>query len=194
MINPSRTFIAKAQIEQEIESQFGIYDINRFLSIVSMLENPEIEIKSNGIDSGTAIITSNNIKILYQLAAEGLIVVPPNKDLKLETCEVNFHLKNEILTKILKAASILGLPEIVLSGDRNVIKLSARNTKQDSSDSFSIEVGRTKAKFDFIFKFEIFKMMHLDFDVSITSKGYAQFTSSNVTYWAAMENTSRYEA
>ncbi|NDB82043.1 MAG: hypothetical protein EB127_04780 [Alphaproteobacteria bacterium] len=195
VINPSRTFIGKAQIQQEIESQFGIYDINRFLSVVSMLDDPEIKIKLDGTDgNGTASITANNSKILYRLAADGLIVVPPDKDLKLQNPEVNFTLKGEALTQVLKAAGILGLPEIVISGDRNKIKLSARDTKQDGSDSFSVDVGSTKAKFDFVFKFEIFKMLHLDFDVSITSKGYAQFTSPNLTYWAAMENTSRYEA
>jgi gp45 sliding clamp, C terminal len=195
VISQSKTIIGKAQIPQAIDKTFCIFDLNRFLSIVSSLDNPSIEIKYNDDGSnGSAIITSGATKIVYRLTDEAMIVAAPDKDLKLDKPEITFNMKKDALSQVLKGAGILGLPNLVISGDRSKIRFSTADVKNDGSDSYAVEVGETSADFNFIFNVGNFKMLPLDYAVTITSKGFAQFTAPNIDYWVAMEKGSRFEA
>lgn len=195
MISQSKTIIGKAQIPQAIDKAFCIFDLNRFLSIVSSLENPNIEIKYNDDGSnGSAIITSGATKIVYRLTDETMIVAAPDKDLKLDKPEISFNMKKDALAQVLKGAGILGLPNLTISGDRSKIRFSTADVKNDGSDSYAVEVGETGADFNFVFNVGNFKMLALDYSVTITSKGFAQFTAPGIDYWVAMEKGSRYEA
>jgi hypothetical protein len=191
-INKGQNVLGKATIKESFEKDFVIYDLNRFLSLYSSLNDPEIVVNA---DSNNITIKSGTSKTTYGLADESMIVAPPAKELKIENAEVNFRLTKEDMSQVLKLSGILGLPNIAVTGNGSEISISALDVKNADSDDFSIKVGETSANFRMIFVTENLKMVPGTYDVSISSKGISHFKHATdaIEYWIATEAGSKYE-
>jgi hypothetical protein len=191
-INKGQNVLGKATIKESFEKDFVIYDLNRFLSLYSSLNDPEIVVNA---DNNNITIKSGTSKTTYGLADESMIVAPPAKELKIENAEVNFRLTKEDMSQVLKLSGILGLPNIAVIGDGTSISISALDVKNADSDDFSIKVGETTANFKLIFVTENLKMVPGTYDVAISSKGISHFkhATDQIEYWIATEAGSKYE-
>jgi hypothetical protein len=90
-MSKGQTVLAKATIPDSFDHEFTIYDLNRFLSLISTLELPELDFKEG--EKNIKIISGKS-KTTYGLSEESMVVAPPFKDIKVENPEVSF-----ILTK-----------------------------------------------------------------------------------------------
>lgn len=192
-ISKQQNIMAKATVGESFDKNFAIYDLNRFLSLVGSLKDPDIVVNT---DKDNLKIVSGSSSATYGLSSPEMVVAPPEKDLKIENAEVNFKLTKDDLAQVLKLSGVLGLPNIAVRGNRDKITLSALDVKNKDTDDFSIEVGKTTADFQMIFVTENFKMIPGNYDVAISSKGLAHFkhTSDPIEYWIATEVGSRYDA
>ena len=79
-------------------------------------------------------------------------------------------------------------------GEAGVIKLVARDKKNDTSNDFCIVVGETDSEFVFNFKEENLKIVPGNYDVVVSSKLLSRFTNQNidVTYYIALEPDSSF--
>jgi len=187
-ISPSKTVLARANIENSIDSTFAIYDLSRFLGVVSLFEgSPELEIEEKKLN-----IMASGRRVSYTFADPSTIVTPPNKDIQLPTPEVSFTLTNANLVEITKAMGVMGFPELVVTGEDGKIVIRATDTKNPSSDKYDIEVGETDITFNVIFKAENMKLISGDYTVEISSKGLAKFSSNDVEYWISIEANSTF--
>ena len=118
----------------------------------------------------------------------------PEKAINLPTEDVCFELTSQQLEKLKKAASIYQLPDISAVGEAGVIKLVARDKKNDTSNDFSIIVGETDQEFVFNFKEENLKIVPGSYDVVVSQKLLSKFTNKNidVTYFIALEPDSTF--
>ena len=98
------------------------------------------------------------------------------------------------LEKLKKAASVYQLPDISAIGENGVVKLVARDKKNDTSNDFSIIVGETDQEFVFNFKEENLKIVPGSYDVVVSQKLLSKFTNQNidVTYFIALEPDSTF--
>jgi hypothetical protein len=124
-----------------------------------------------------------------------VIVSPPDKPLSLPTQDVCFILKSQQLEKLKKASYVYALPDISAIGEDGVVKLVARDKKNDTSNDFSIVVGETDKKFTFNFKEENLKIIPGTYNVVVSSKLLSKFTSEDydLTYYIALEPDSTFE-
>jgi hypothetical protein len=191
-ISKQQNVLGKATVTETFDSDFVIYDLNRFLGLVGSLTDPEIAI--NGAAKNLTI-KSGSSKTTYGLSDESMIVAPPAKEIKVENAEVNFRLTKDDLNQVLKLSGILGLPNIAVIGNGSEISISALDVKNADSDDFSIKVGETSANFRMIFVTENLKMVAGTYDVSISSKGISHFKHATdaIEYWIATEAGSKYE-
>jgi hypothetical protein len=191
-ISKQQNVLGKASVSETFDSEFVIYDLNRFLSLISSLSDPEITINA---ENKNLTVKSGTSKTTYGLSDESMIVAPPSKELKVEDAEVNFSLSKDNFNQVLKLSGILGLPNIAVVGDGTDISISALDVKNDESDNFSIKVGDTTSNFKFIFNTENLKMIPGTYNVAISSKGISHFVNANdpVEYWVATESGSKYE-
>lgn len=187
-ISPTKTIMAKAKINEKIEAPFAIYDLSRFLSTLSLFENPELSIQT-----GFMQIKQGSKKINYTFAEPSMIVSPPEKDINLPEPEVEFNLTADNLNELLKALSVLSLPEIAVVGDGSSISVQVLDSKNPSGDIYSVSVGETTKTFRMIFKAENLKLLPGTYDVKISSKGLSHFNSPEVEYYIAVESTSTFE-
>ena len=114
-------------------------------------------------------------------------------------CEVNFTLTNDDMSSIRKAASALGVTDMVVrsTGNGDTARIVVTDTKDATSNTFEIEVdglGVNESVFNFIFNISNFKFVSGDYDVSISSKLISNFKlkGGDTQYWVALEKNSTY--
>lgn len=186
-MNPSKSIMAKAKIDEEIPSTFAIYDLSRFLGTLSLFNDPEITLFEKHME-----INEGKKKINYTFTEPSLIVSPPNKEITFPEAEVNFILPASTLAEVTKALSVLSLPEFAVTGDGDKIYIQAIDSKKTSGDTYSVEVGDTKDTFRMIISADNMKVLPGDYDVKISSKGLSHFRSARVEYFIAVEQNSTF--
>ena len=103
-------------------------------------------------------------------------------------------MSTQVLDKLLKAASVLQLPDISAVGEAGVVKLVVRDKKNDTSNAHEEVVGETNSEFMFNFKVENIKILPGTYEVVISQKLLSRFTSKNhdLCYYIALEPDSTY--
>jgi hypothetical protein len=187
-ISPSKTILAKAKLSEEIASTFAIYDLSRFLGVVSLFENPSLELTDKFVK-----ISSQGRSVQYTNCDPSTIVTPPDRQLDIGDADVTFDMKKEHFAEIMKALGVMSLPDFVVVGDGSTVYLRATDTKNPSSDRYDVEVGSTDKTFNVVFRTENMKIIPADYSVSISSKGISHFESEQVEYWIAVESSSTFE-
>lgn len=186
-ISPQKTIMAVANSKDTFGSEAGIYDLSRFLATVSLFENPDMTFTDKSIR-----VMENKRKVDYTLADVSMILQPPEKEIPMPPCEVNVEINWSDLQSVLKAASVLGLPEIAFSGIDGEIVLEAVNSKNPTTDRYGVTVGSTSDTFSMYMKVENLKLMPRDYMVNLSSKGLSCFTSDDVKYFIAIESNSTF--
>ncbi len=190
-VSKQQNVLAKATVTESFDKNFAIYDLNRFLAVLSSMNDPDLT-----VGTGNVKIASGTSKTTYGLSDETMVVSAPDNDIAVQNAEVKFTLTKDSLAQVLKLSGVLGLPNIAVRGNRKKISIAALDVKNQDSDVFSVDVGDTSAEFQFIFVTENFKMIPGDYEVQISSKGVSHFKSKKdpLEYWIATEVGSKYEA
>lgn len=187
-MSPQRSIMAKATVAEDFPQQFAIYELSRFLGVLSLFKDPEIDFgeRSMKIHSGKHATT-------YTYADPSMIVAPPEKEIVFPGADVEFNITAEDLQKVVRATGVLQVPDIVVSGSDGTIAITATNSKNPTTDVYSIEVGATDNTFSMVFKAEnIIKLIPKDYNVKISSRGISQFNTEGLMYFVANEANSNF--
>lgn len=188
-MSTAKTILAKATIDDSFDRTFCIYELSKFLGIISLMDNPDFTFNEDHM-----IIKSDNHRVRYGYCSENVIVTPPEKQITFPEPEVTFTLSQANLNTINKATGIMQLSEIAIVGENDKLYLRAVNIKDRGSDEFNVCLGDTESKFTVVFKPEyLSKLSSGDYEVDLTSKKLARFVGNNFTYWIATETTSTFE-
>jgi len=193
-MSPQKNILAEAKISEKIPVEFGIYDLNNFLSVNSLFkEGSELEFDSNHV-----IIKGlgGRSKIKYRMTDKSMIVVAPDKRPNLPSVDVRFTFSKEDFDWVMKSASVLGAPHIAVVSDGETVSLLTFDESNDSShtNSLDMDVDPEGTKFKLIFKTENLKVIHDSYEVEICKKGISTWTSttSDIKYWITLEVSSKY--
>tara|TARA_B100000927_G_C16448244_1_gene462735 strand:+ start:344 stop:1039 length:696 start_codon:yes stop_codon:yes gene_type:complete len=198
-ISESKTIMARADIVEDMPKEFGIYDLNEFLSVFNLIENPVLNFEDKSVlvstqEGGTQL--SNLQKVRYYFS-ETDILTSPTKDIQMPNAEVGVNLSEDILNQIRKAAAVLGHTELSLVGENGLVTASVVDTKDSTSNSYTIELDKDNAcknDFEFIVSIPNLKLLPGDYFVSISSKLISNWTNSNypIEYFIALEKNSTF--
>jgi len=188
-VSPQKTVLAKANVSENFDKEFAIYDLSQFISTISMFDDPELKLGDESV-----VISNGRAKTTLRYAKSDLIQSPPSKEINLPSTEISFTLEDTALQSALRAAGVLSLPELALVGRSGKAFLAAIDSRNDASNSFEYEVGESKANYKMIFKIENLKILNRSYDVRVSAKGIAHFASkaNDVEYWIATEQSSKY--
>lgn len=195
-VSSHKNILAQATIEDEIPSDFGIYDLNEFLSVVS-LHKDDLELE---FDTKNVIISGRKgrSQIKYRFCEPTMIQTPPEKGITMPEVDISFELTAEDFRWILDAANVLGSPQIAVESDGDVVKIVTLDLANDAAHTESLELD-TKGngnKYRMIFKTEnIQKIIAGSYEVSIAHKGISHFKNKKfpVEYWVTTEVGSTFE-
>ena len=193
-ISTMKNILAKATINENFDKEFGIYDLNEFLSVVSSLDKPELTLQEKHMTISTEGSRSK-VKYFY---SDPSVIVSPTKDVNMPESDVTFSLSESNLVQLQKMAAILSSPDLALIGEKGGdVVLKVCDKKNDTSNKFDIVVGENAtANYTFYFKVENLKMISGDYDVAVSSKSIAHFTNTKlpIEYWIALEPDSVFDA
>jgi hypothetical protein len=188
-VSPQKTVLAKANVSENFDKEFAIYDLSQFISTVSMFDDPDLKLGDESI-----VISNGKAKTTLRYAKSDLIQSPPSKEINLPSTEISFTLEDTALQSALRAAGVLSLPELALVGRNGKAYLAAIDSRNEASNSFEYEVGEAKVNYKMIFKIENLKILNRNYEVRVSAKGIAHFASktNDVEYWIATEQSSKY--
>lgn len=194
-ISEAKSILAKATVTESFDTSFGIYDLNEFLGVVGMFDDPELNIP----DDGLSIRISQDRRAVKYFFSEPSILTSPAKDIILPSTEVAFKLTQEDMSTLRKAAAALGVSDVTIVGasGSSSMNILVTDVKDSTSNSFNIEIDectRSEEPFKFVFNIGNFKFVGGDYEVSISKRLISHFKNLNVPieYWVALEKTSKF--
>lgn len=193
-IAEAKNIVAKATITETIPQNFGIYDLNDFLSSMSLFSQPTFAFADDG---KSASISEGKSSLKYFFSDESSLTYP-QKDVAMPPIDVSFTLTADTLAALRKATSLLSVNTISVEDAGSGIVVRVKDPKNSTSNSYGTEVEGNNNGHTFKFHFDIanFKILPGDYDVSISGKLISHFKHKTqpVEYWIALEKSSTYEA
>jgi hypothetical protein len=187
-VTPEKTLVASAIIPDQIPSQACIYDLSRFLSILSLYKDPDVEFHDKYF-----MINDGRRKTKYVYADISMIHAAPEKEIQLPSLDVVVDVSWEDLQSVLKAAGVLQFSEVAFVGTEGKIWLKAIDSNNQNSDDYGVEIGTTSDEFKIIIKTDNLKLLPQDYKVSLCAKGISEFKGTDVTYFVAIDTKSTYQ-
>ena len=185
-----KNIVAQAEVTETFPQEFAIYDLNEFLSALSLFEEPELNFQ----DQYVTITQEGSRKNLKYWFSDPEVVTTPSKAIVMPSTEVTFNLSSDTLNEIQKAAAVTGAPDMALVDG----SLMVTDKKNDTANAYEtgLDAKETDADYKFWFKVENLKLMSGSYDVEVSSKNISHFVNSavGVEYWIALEPESKYNA
>jgi hypothetical protein len=185
-----KNIVAKAEVLEEFPQEFAIYDLNEFLSAISLFSKPELEFENDFVMI-TEEGTSKSLKYWY---SDPSVVTTPTKDITMPECEVKFNLSSDTLSTVTKAAAVIGAPDMAL--ESGSLKVTDKKNYTANNYALDLDVDSQSDNYKFWFKVENLKLIQGSYDVQVSSKNISHFKNStgNVEYFIALEPESAYNA
>lgn len=183
-ISAEKSILVEAKLEDDIPIEFGIYDLNQFLGILTTLKNPDITFGENTVN-----LNDGELSVTYRGCSSNLIISPPNKQLKLDNITTKFSLPNATLQKLVKVATMISLPNLSVIGKDGSLLLKIHEKANDTSNDGIQKIG-DYAGTDFIATFnkDNLKLLPDDYEVEVQVGAFAKFVNvkGNLTYFIAL--------
>ena len=194
-ISVAKNILAKARLDENIPTTFGIYDLSEFLNVLSLVENPSLKFEENSV----VISDASGLRGNRYYFSDVDMLSAPSKDVVMPETEVKFTLDIDTLRRLQRASSVLGHDSISITPEGGSVKLTVVDPEDATSNSFfSYVEGEFEegVDFNFILNVNNLRLIHSDYEVSISSKLISNFksTQSQIEYFIALEKSSTYGA
>lgn len=191
-VSEAKNIMCKATLDTEFQQQFGVYDLSEFLNVVSLVDQPRLKFEPDYVVVGD----SSGVSRAKYFFSDPSMLTSPSKDVKMPDPEVTFTLSSQTLSKVKRAASVLGHTEVSISVVDKVLSLSVVDSNNTTSNTFSVDVDGDyqDSNFNFIVNIENLKLVPGDYKVEMSSKLISHFVNlqTPIEYWIALEKTSFY--
>ena len=192
-IAEAKNIMAKTTVAETFPKEVGIYDLNEFLSALSLIEDADLEFGESAV-----LISSPMSSITYRYADKS-ILTSPEKEVNMPPSEVQVSLSAEIINQVRKAGSALGHPVVSLMSKANDDKvfLQVKDPNNTSANTYQIDTGaRVADTFDLQFLIANLKLIPGNYQVSVSSKLISHWAcninNNPIEYWIALEKSSTY--
>ena len=188
-VSAMKNIFARAIVTENFDKEHSIYDLSEYLGAVSLFDTPNFEFNAEKV---TVSEGDNSVQYYY---ADPQMVISPQKDINMPDPEITFDIDESVLDSLLKASSVLSLPDMVLSSDGTTVVLTVKDKKNSTSNVFSKKVEQGNGStYEMFLRMENIKVIPGDYTVFVSSQGIAQFTNRKqaVEYFIALEPDSNY--
>jgi len=189
-ISEAKNILATASVVEDFPSDLGIYDLNEFLNVLGLVDNPTLNFTEKSVK-----VSGTGTGVNYYLA-EPSILTAPERDITMPNAEVTVELTEEKLLKAKKAASVLGHLDLAFIGNDDGISIKVFDPKDASANTFELSLGEntTGQTFSFIMNISNLKIIDGDYEVQISSKLISKWVNKTkpVSYFIALEKSSTF--
>ncbi len=195
-IAEAKNIMAAANVSETFPKEVGIYDLNEFLSALSLINDPELEFGEDSVVIKSSIAKQS---LTYRYA-DSSILTSPQKEVTMPSHDVNIELSADDIAHIRRAGGALGHSVVSIAsseGDDKVL-LQVKDPNNSSANVFELEVGGGYShtlSFDFQFLIANLKLIPGDYKVAVSSKLISHWeciNNNSVEYWIALEKSSTF--
>jgi hypothetical protein len=184
--------MAIATVEEKFDVQFGIWDLNKFLGVVSLFNNPTFTFGDKSVR-----IKNGGDSVVNYYYSEPRLLTYPTKDVNMPEVNVSITLTEKNFNELQKAASVMQLPDLSFKSDDDEIVAMVSDLSDPTSNSYKVVVGSGDKLPDFLFNFKMenIKILPGDYKINFAKNVVGEFVHQTipVKYWFAMEaNSSKY--
>lgn len=184
-ISVMKNIFAAAEVPDEFTREFAIYDLNEFLSTLSLFDAPDLEYKEDHI-----LIKSGRSRVKYFYSSPSVVVGAPDKDLPSLEENLSFSMSKEALDELVKASSVMKLKELAISnsGIKAFNKSSVGNQYNAEVEDLVVADGAPER--EYILKIENIKLLPGSYSVKVTAR-FVEFRSTSeegLVYFVAVES------
>ena len=137
-IAEAKNVMAVANLEQSFDKSVGIYNLNEFLSVLGLVDAPELAF---GADSVKVSDSSGRSSVKY-FYSDVSILTSPAKDIPMPEAEVKFTLDEATLKRVRSAAAALGHDKVSITAVEGGIQLSVVDNTDTTSNAFEHRCSR----------------------------------------------------
>ena len=187
-----KNIMARADVEETFPHDIPIYDLDNFLTSLSLFKNPNLDFQGTYVNITEENNSNTSLKYFYSDAS---VVTTPTAMITMPSNEVTFVLDSSTLSDIKKASAVIGSADLVLENSKGTPSLTVKDKKNDTANSYSRGVDtQGEGKFSFFFKVENLKLMDGKYTVQVSSKNISHMKneSTPIEYWIALEPESKY--
>lgn len=178
-----RNILAEADVTETFPKDFGVYDLNEFLGVLTLTKEPDLNFDNDSF----LVAKSGATNIKYFYSDPSILTIPP-ETFNPPEFNVTFSMPEKTLASVLKASAVMQLPDIVMSSDGTPgIKITATDLKNTSSNNFTEVLDVDAIPFEFRFKAENLKMIPGEYVLHGSKAGVSYWVGSKASYWIAME-------
>jgi hypothetical protein len=185
-ISNEENILASATIEETFPQTFAIYDLNQFLSGLSLFDSPSLVFDNDDY----LIIKSGRSRVKYYFSdPEITLKTAPDKKVNYPGSDVSFSLTANDISSLNKASNVYKLPDFVIDTDEEIL-LSVRDLENDTSHVYDISVnGDFDGTHHLHLKVENLRLMPGDYSVGASKHLITEWKHSNLdlTYYIALE-------
>ena len=184
-MSPSKTIIARMITDEVFDQPFCIYELNKFLGVISMLEEPDLKFSDKSVE-----IKSKSGNVNYTYADPSMVVAPLTNKVDVADPVCSFALNNTQLTSLIRAASVLQTDTIRLVSVGGKLKVGTADLKDPTSHTFDLDIeGDIDSDFTINVKTEnVVKILPSEYNVTVSER-VIQFHNSTHTYWIVSERS-----
>lgn len=197
-IAEGKNILAECEVKETFPQAFGLYDLNEFLGVIGLVSSPRLTFKK-----GYVLIndTSGRSSIKYYFSDPDMLTYSSKQVRFPENPEIEFDLDADTLSKIKRAASVLGHNEVAIKGKsgETIVELQVVDSENSTSNVYTIDVPGEYPEVNFSFYVAIanLKMLPGDYKVNIVSRSGKKIIrligkDTKVVYYIAPEEKSTY--
>ena len=190
-VSPVKNVMAEAIVDETFDTEFGIWDLNKFLGVISLFKNPSLTFEDKCV-----VIEENGASVQYMFSDPSLLTTV-NREIKMPETVLSFTWNPKTFGELMKAASIMQLPDFCIRNNGDMVEAVVLDKADSSSNHYSVELGEVTWQgnsFEFFFKVENMKILPGEYTVNITEKVVSEFihTNRDIKYYIALESDSNY--
>lgn len=186
-ISVGENAIAQFTCEETFPETFGIYDLNQFLSGLSLFQNPSLEFNNTDYVN----IRGRGRSARYYFSdPEITLKSAPQKDINFPGGDIEFTISHDDLMGLQKAAAIYSLTDLLFSSRDGKICLKLVDSENATSHDYEQDVkGETTGDYDLTVKIDHIRLLPGDYQVKVSKHLVSewQHTSLDLTYYIALE-------
>lgn len=176
-----------AIVEETFPAEFALYDLNQFLSVLSLFDEPELMFEEDFM-----IIKQGRQRVKYFYTDPDNVVSAPY-DLELEGDDNSLFVSADQLDSLTKASNAMGLRDFALVKAGEGIQMIVEDGEQDSNNEFTIDVDFEVdiEDFELQLKMKTLNFVKLDYEIAFADENqYLIFSNSdeNLTYYVAVQS------
>ena len=184
-VSAGKNIYVEAKVAEEFDVEVPLWDLNKFLGVVSMFSNPDLEFHDTHVT-----ISNGRSSVMYYYSEPSLLTVP-NRQLKMPVPTVEFDLDEMDLNDILKAASILQVNDLRITAADGKISITVDDASQSNSNNFKIEIetDQINKEFDGVINVSEIKFIPGSYRVFLTDTIISKFKHKNldISYYIAVK-------